>query len=127
MVKIFPTCLATLSPFLIFLKGNPYAMIYLLSCINDSVVTGHIIKRLCIITSVITYSLLRGSVYLFSIVFSIHFLRTWQGEFLNRSRASLVDDHSFILVTLMCDLGVICQSVLDKIVHPRVFIVYLPY
>ena len=45
----------------------------------------------------------------------------------NQSRASLVDDHSFILVSLMCDLGVICQSVLDKIVHPRVFIVYLPY
>ena len=60
-------------------------------------------------------------------MFSIHFLRTWQGEFFNQSRASLVDDHSFILVTLMCDLGVIRQSVLDKIVHPRIFLVYLPY
>ena len=34
------------------------------------------------------------SVCIFSILFSIHFLRCWQGEFVEQSRASLVDDHS---------------------------------
>ena len=33
------------------------------------------------------------SVCIFSILFSIHFLRCWQGEFVWQSRASLVVDH----------------------------------
>ena len=35
------------------------------------------------------------SVYIFSILFSIHFLWCWQGEFVKQSRASLVGDHFF--------------------------------
>ena len=33
------------------------------------------------------------SVCIFSTLFSIHFLGCWQGEFVQQSRASLVDDH----------------------------------
>ena len=33
------------------------------------------------------------SVWMFSILFCIHFLRCWQGEFVEQSRASLVGDH----------------------------------
>ena len=33
------------------------------------------------------------SVCIFSILFSIHFQRGWQGEFVSQSRASLVGDH----------------------------------
>ena len=33
------------------------------------------------------------SVCIFSILFSIHFLRCWQGEFVKQSGASLVGDH----------------------------------
>ena len=33
------------------------------------------------------------SVYIFSILFSMHFLRWWQGEFVEKSRASLGEDH----------------------------------
>ena len=35
------------------------------------------------------------SAYIFSILFSIHFLRCWQGEFLYQLRASLGGDHLF--------------------------------
>ena len=34
------------------------------------------------------------SFYIFSILFSIHFLRCWQGENVSQSRASLVGDHN---------------------------------
>ena len=43
---------------------------------------------------------------IFSILFSIHFLRCWQGEFVYQSRECLVGDHFFFLMTLLCD-GVI--------------------
>ena len=33
------------------------------------------------------------SVCIFSILFSIHFLRCWQGEFVQQSRASFLNDH----------------------------------
>ena len=45
------------------------------------------------------------SVCIFSILLSRHFLRLWQGEFVQQSRASLVII-SFILMTLMFDSGV---------------------
>ena len=45
------------------------------------------------------------SVCIFSILFSIHFLRCWQGEFVQQSRACLVGDN--FLITLMLDSGVI--------------------
>ena len=53
-------------------------------------------------------------VYMFSTLFSIHFLRCWQGEFVKRSRASLVHDHFLY----SCDLNVwlrgdICLEKLD--------------
>ena len=35
------------------------------------------------------------SLCIFSTLFSIHFLRCWQGEFVSQSRASLVCDHFF--------------------------------
>ena len=40
------------------------------------------------------------SVCIFSILFSIHFQRCWQGEFVNQSKASLVGDH----LLYSCDL-----------------------
>ena len=40
------------------------------------------------------------SVSIFSILFSLHFLRCWQGEFVEQSTASLVGDHFFPF----CDL-----------------------
>ena len=45
-------------------------------------------------------------VCIFSILFSIHFLRCWQGEF---SIASFVGDHFLLifLVTLVCNSGVL--------------------
>ena len=47
----------------------------------------------CLILNTLT------SVWTFSILFSIHFLRCWQGEFVHQSRASLVCDYmSFIFV-----------------------------
>ena len=42
------------------------------------------------------------SVCIISILFSIHFLWCWQGEFVQRSRASLVGDHFLY----SCDLNV---------------------
>ena len=48
------------------------------------------------------------SIWTFSILFSIHFLRCWQGEFVYQSRECLVCDHFLnILMTLLCDTGVI--------------------
>ena len=47
------------------------------------------------------------SVCIFSILFSIHFLRHRQGEFLQQSRGSLVVIISFILMTLMWDATLI--------------------
>ena len=47
----------------------------------------------------ILYSL--TSVYVFSLLFSIHFLRCWQGEFVLQSGASLVGYH------FLCDSGVL--------------------
>ena len=46
------------------------------------------------------------SVCIFSILFSIHFLKCWQGEF---SIASFVGDHFLLifLVTLVCNSGVL--------------------
>ena len=46
------------------------------------------------------------SVCIFSILFSIHFLKCWQGEF---SIASFVGDHFLLifLVTLLCNSGVL--------------------
>ena len=46
------------------------------------------------------------SVCIFSILFSIHFLKCWQGEF---SKASFVGDHFLLifLVTLVCNSGVL--------------------
>ena len=45
-------------------------------------------------------------VSIFSIPFSIHFLRCWQGEFVLQSWVSSVGDYFFILLTLMFDSGV---------------------
>ena len=45
--------------------------------INKCLVTLYALKSVCI----------------FSIMFSIHFLRCWQGEFVEQSRTSLVGDH----------------------------------
>ena len=53
----------------------------------------------CILT---LYSI--TSVCIFSILLSRHFLRLWQGEFVQQSRASLVII-CFILMTLMFDSG----------------------
>ena len=53
------------------------------------------------------------SVCIFSILFSIHSLRCWQGEIVSQSRASLVGDHSFSLMTLMCDSRWECKETLD--------------
>ena len=47
------------------------------------------------------------SVCIFSILLSRHFLQCWQEEFVYQSRTSLVGDHFFILVTILCDSGVI--------------------
>ena len=46
------------------------------------------------------------SVCIFSILFSIHFLKCWQGEF---SIASFIGDHFLLifLVTLVCNSGVL--------------------
>ena len=43
----------------------------------------------------------RTSVCIFSILFSIHFLRCRQGEFVQQSRASLVADHFYVLLTFI--------------------------
>ena len=50
--------------------------------------------------------LTQTSVCIFSILFSIHFLKCWQGEF---SIASFVGDHFLLifLVTLVCNSGVL--------------------
>ena len=55
----------------------------------------------------LTLYTLTSAYMLFSILFLIHFLKCWQGEFHNQWWASLVGDPSFILLTLMCDLRVI--------------------
>ena len=46
------------------------------------------------------------SVCIFSILFSMHFLRCWQGEFVYRSKASFVDNHFLYL----CDLNVLFRG-----------------
>ena len=40
-------------------------------------------------------------------IFTIHFLRYWQGEFVQHSKLLLLVIISFILMTLICDSGVI--------------------
>ena len=47
------------------------------------------------------------SVCIFFILYSRHFLWCWQEEFVHQSRTSLVGDHFLILVTILCDSGVI--------------------
>ena len=48
------------------------------------------------------------SICICSILFSIHSLRCWEGEFVQQSRVSSIGDHFLIiLVTLKFDLGVI--------------------
>ena len=46
------------------------------------------------------------SVCIFSILFSIHFLRCWQGEFVYRSKASFVDNHFLY----SCDLNILFRG-----------------
>ena len=51
------------------------------------------------------------SQYIYSLLFSKHFLRCWQGEFFKQSRASLVGEFiSFILLTLKFDPGMMSQG-----------------
>ena len=51
------------------------------------------------------------SQYIFSLLFSKHILRCWQGEFFKQSRASLVGEFiSFILLTLKFDPGMMLQG-----------------
>ena len=51
------------------------------------------------------------SQYIYSLLFSKHFLRCWQGEFFKQSRASLVGEFiSFILLTLKFDPGMMLQG-----------------
>ena len=51
--------------------------------------------------SVLTISIFK-SVYTFSILFSIHFLRCWQGEFVEQSKASLAGDHFLYSQEIRC-------------------------
>ena len=46
------------------------------------------------------------SVCIFSILFFIHFLRCWQGEFVYQSNTSLVGDRFLYSHDPMCDSGV---------------------
>ena len=50
------------------------------------------------------------SVCIFSILFSKHFLRSWQGEFVLKSRVSLVGDH----FPYSCDLTVWCRGDIER-------------
>ena len=57
------------------------------------------------------------SVYIFSILFSIHFQGCWQGELVSHQEFFQLVIISFILVTSMCDLGIVygeirCTSLL---------------
>ena len=49
------------------------------------------LENVCLPLPLTLYTL--KSVYIFSILFFIHFLRCWQGEFVYRSKASFVGDH----------------------------------
>ena len=53
---------------------------------------------MCTTTSLTLYTL--TSVCIFSILFSMHFPRCWQGEFVSPSRASLVCDHCLYSLNL---------------------------
>ena len=53
---------------------------------------------MCTTTSLTLYTL--TSVCIFSILFSIHFPRCWQWEFVSPSRASLVGDHCLYSLNL---------------------------
>ena len=53
---------------------------------------------MCTTTSLTLYTL--TSVCIFSILFSIHFPRCWQGEFVSQSRALLVGDHCLYSLNL---------------------------
>ena len=53
---------------------------------------------MCTTTSLTLHTL--TSVCTFSILFSIHFPRCWQGEFVSQSRASLVSDHCLYSLNL---------------------------
>ena len=42
------------------------------------------------------------SAFIFSILFSVHLLRCWQGEFVYQSRVSLVGDHFLYFHDIAC-------------------------
>ena len=60
----------------------------------------HTVKTVSFIIHLTLYTLI--SVCIFSALFSIHFLKIWQGEFVSKSGVSLVNDHFlYSCVTLL--------------------------
>ena len=56
---------------------------------NNMTLSAHLSKENFYLLTLYTLT----SVCIFSILFSIHFQRGWQGEFVSQSRAALVGDH----------------------------------